>query len=500
MVEKRSFLQQDAVYAWFSDLSSSQRVEFLCGLLDLCIPLELRFIGTCLEDLARKDYNSLRDSEIKANNPADLSSLTNITDEVVRSKLLVTLALLTSNNREAARVLYRTLTHIDSVINNYGLQLDGRTGDEFLLLFTMASNHPAFTFHQKQVLRQELAHIQGLLNSTSNTNNVTLATCTAPVTTVSTKNNSICCSPVVSCQGCHMVSQRVEAVNGSVSGNGLESAVHTSAHSFEELSPKRFPGKHSRVVNVERVELKRVSKDEKAVECLLEIFWSDSSVSSVTKSLQELTDFLVKLSKVFPEDAEKFIPHLAGANSSFLQERNIDDLEMDLRSLASLPSHILKSDHIKKFFSQPLKHLNSSSPCLHKTNVITAATVRPICIQSTQSSNIQLAVSSPSAQCPGSFPVSTSISLSCRARGEMASFPSASISIPVSSCSQTIQNQEQTGILDWLRKLRLHKYYPVFQQLSMEKFLSLTEEDLDKFESLTTGAKKKLKTQLELEK
>lgn len=32
------------------------------------------------------------------------------------------------------------------------------------------------------------------------------------------------------------------------------------------------------------------------------------------------------------------------------------------------------------------------------------------------------------------------------------------------------------------------------------KFLSLTEEDLNKFESLTMGAKKKLKTQLELEK
>lgn len=28
---------------------------------------------------------------------------------------------------------------------------------------------------------------------------------------------------------------------------------------------------------------------------------------------------------------------------------------------------------------------------------------------------------------------------------------------------------EQNGILDWLRKLRLHKYYPVFKQLTMEE-------------------------------
>uniref|UniRef100_A0A667Y7I5 Zinc finger, CCHC domain containing 14 n=1 Tax=Myripristis murdjan TaxID=586833 RepID=A0A667Y7I5_9TELE len=164
MVESRSWIQREGVYRWFSSLTSAQRVEFLCGLLDLCVPIELRFLGSCLEDLARKDYHSLRDAEIKANNPADLSGLTNITDEVVRSKLLVSLALLGSDNREAAGVLYRTLTHIDTVINNYGLPLnDERTEEQFLLLFTMASNHPAFSFHQKQVLRQELSQIHDIL-------------------------------------------------------------------------------------------------------------------------------------------------------------------------------------------------------------------------------------------------------------------------------------------------------------------------------------------------
>uniref|UniRef100_A0AAY5EDL7 CCHC-type domain-containing protein n=1 Tax=Electrophorus electricus TaxID=8005 RepID=A0AAY5EDL7_ELEEL len=59
--------------------------------------------------------------------------------------------------------------------------------------------------------------------------------------------------------------------------------------------------------------------------------------------------------------------------------------------------------------------------------------------------------------------------------------------------------QEQSGILDWLRSFRLHKYYPVFKQLTMEEFLALTEEDLNKYD-LTQGAKKKLKTQLELQK
>ncbi|KAG9272046.1 zinc finger CCHC domain-containing protein 14 [Astyanax mexicanus] len=158
MVEGRCCLQREEVYRWFSGLNSAQRAEFLCGILDLCVPVELRFLGSCLEDLARKDYHSLRDAEIKANNPADLAHLANITDEVVRSKLLVSLALLSSDNRAAAAVLFRTLTHIDAVIHNYGLQL-----------FTMASNHPAFSFHQKQVLRQQLTQLQEILQETLET-------------------------------------------------------------------------------------------------------------------------------------------------------------------------------------------------------------------------------------------------------------------------------------------------------------------------------------------
>lgn len=128
---------------------------FLCGLLDLCIPLELCFLSSCLENLARKDYHSLRDSDIKVSSLVVLGRLTNQTEEVVRSKLLMLLALLGSEQREVAGVLI--LTHPDSIIHKYRLPLNEcRTGNEFLLLFTMASNHPAFNFHQNQVLCQEL--------------------------------------------------------------------------------------------------------------------------------------------------------------------------------------------------------------------------------------------------------------------------------------------------------------------------------------------------------
>ncbi|XP_015495499.1 zinc finger CCHC domain-containing protein 14 [Parus major] len=487
MVEKRCpRLQRDGVYRWFSELPSPQRVEFLCGLLDLCIPLELRFLGACLEDLARKDYHSLRDSEIKANNPADLGSLTNLTDEVVRSKLLVSLALLGSAHREAAGVLFRTLTHIDSVINNYGLQLnEGRTGDEFLLLFTMASNHPAFSFHQKQVLRQELTQIQSLMASTSKNPS------TSALNTMATY------------PGCHKVTPRSETPISSVS-NSLENVLHTSTHSMEESIPKRPSGKHSKV-SVEKVELKGLAhkKNERNVDYSFEVLWSDSSVTLVTKSSAEVTEFISKLSQLYPEEnLEKFIPCLAGPDSFYL-ERNHMDLESDLRYLAPLPSHVVKNDHVRKFFStsspsQQLQSSNPGNPSLYKVGTTLGTSGRPICgvagIQSSQN-HVQH-----SAAAPVSLPHCSHSGGAGSSLGYRSQMETSSPAMLMSSSPQTPQTQEQNGILDWLRKLRLHKYYPVFKQLTMEKFLSLTEEDLNKFESLTMGAKKKLKTQLELEK
>ncbi|XP_070254496.1 zinc finger CCHC domain-containing protein 14 isoform X4 [Myotis yumanensis] len=488
MVEKRCPLQRDGVYRWFSELPSPQRVEFLCGLLDLCIPLELRFLGSCLEDLARKDYHSLRDSEIKANNPADLGSLTNLTDEVVRSKLLVSLALLGSEQREAAGVLYRTLTHIDSIIHNYGLQLnEGRTGDEFLLLFTMASNHPAFSFHQKQVLRQELTQIQSSLSGGGS------------------GGGHGGKSALPTCPSCHKVTPRTETPVTSVS-NSLENALRTSAHSTEESLPKRTVGKHSKV-SVEKIDLKGLShkKNERNVECSFEVLWSDSSVTSVTKSSSEVTEFISKLSQLYPEEnLEKFIPCLAGPDS-FYVERNHMDLEADLRYLASLPSHVLKNDHVKKFFStsSPTQQLQSPSPgnlSLSKVGTMMGVSGRPVCgvagIPSSQSgAQHHMQHSAGAATLPHCSHTGGGGS-ALAYRTQMDTSPA----ILMPSSLQTPQTQEQNGILDWLRKLRLHKYYPVFKQLTMEKFLSLTEEDLNKFESLTMGAKKKLKTQLELEK
>ncbi|KAK2841875.1 hypothetical protein Q5P01_012075 [Channa striata] len=658
MVESRNCVQREGVYRWFSSLSSAQRTEFLCGLLDLCVPIELRFLGSCLEDLARKDYHSLRDAEIKANNPADLSGLTNITDEVVRSKLLVSLALLGSDNREAARVLYRTLTHIDTVIINYGLTLnDGRTEEQFLLLFTMASNHPAFSFHQKQVLRQQLGHIQDILQVSSGggaeaqaagpagdrtaicytqpqhhyhhqTTSLPLAQLSpaaGPPPDASTAYLPLpACHPCnTHCTCCHKRQTRESSsVSGSVSGvamgRGDQAVGQELAPPHPELPPpapsppplqpppphlppslpagqgqdaaassKNPQGKAGKVV-IERVVLRRMTtKSDDTSEYRFEVSWSDGFVSSVVRTQQEVAELLDQLSQAFPDEGvEKFLPQ---------------SMELDPRCLTALPCHVLQHQSVQLFFTSTrplspnfptsLTPLPSSPPtapvaptcpftsssnlcCLVQhsasravyrvtsdppvisthSSVLTRSAphlspippplppsipppqpsplLPPLPALSSQGSmaaggdtslqphphsqshlysqpplhsqhHLHSQTSSQSSGQPQSLHLSHSHSASHSHSQTLSYSQPHSQSRSHSHTQPPMQTQsntpEQNGILDWLRRLRLHKYYPVFKQLTMEEFLALTEEDLNKYD-LTQGAKKKLKTQLELQK
>ncbi|KAM6937941.1 zinc finger CCHC domain-containing protein 14 [Xenentodon cancila] len=625
MVESRNCVQREGVYRWFSSLTSTQRAEFLCGLLDLCVPIELRFLGSCLEDLARKDYHSLRDAEIKANNPADLSGLTNITDEVVRSKLLVSLALLGSDNREAAGVLYRTLTHIDTVINNYGLTLnDGRTEEQFLLLFTMASNHPAFSFHQKQVLRQQLSQIQIILQASSGGGGETSTTGPAAVSnalthhqyfceTASTSQASLSATPAyqppsachTSCPCWHKTqTKEARSISGVALGQGDQAMGQEVPSPHPDLLPPLPPTHHPSLLPagqgqdagaptkshqgkagkalIERVVLRGMThKSEDTSDFVFEVNWSDGFVSSVVRTQQEVAELMTQLSQVFPDEGlEKFLPQ---------------SLEVDPRCLTGLPCHVLQHHSVQLFFtsnrsllpscpSSPpssMPHLPSSFPCTPAVPtcpfisssspdcmlqyrganraLYRVASVQPVI----STHNSVLTRSTPHLSSPPpSLPLPPSIATpmqspqlstlsppmqalptrsSTAGAGDVLSQPhhaqphsypqsppdsqnlfhlhlgnhpttqpqslhlSHSQQIPHSHSQLRSQSHtqpgapEQNGILDWLRRLRLHKYYPVFKQLTMEEFLALTEEDLNKYD-LTQGAKKKLKTQLELQK
>ncbi|MEQ2184101.1 hypothetical protein GOODEAATRI_004490 [Goodea atripinnis] len=188
-----SHLDRETVFEWFGHhLNPAKRIEFMCGLLHMCQPLELRFLGSYLEDLARKDYHVLRDFECRANSPSDLGVLTDVVDPVIRSKLIVCLSLLGSDRRECAGILFRILSSVDLALSyrnyDYSLPLfrdpqhhlhpfyppcqggfvceqnrdEPAAGalEQLALLYTMASLHPAFHFHQREVIRGQLDKIE----------------------------------------------------------------------------------------------------------------------------------------------------------------------------------------------------------------------------------------------------------------------------------------------------------------------------------------------------
>lgn len=89
----------------------------MCKLQHCCLPFELRFLGTCLEELGKKDYNELRQAENEANSNAEanLSELRRIGDARVRNKIILYLSLLHSRNYSCSNSLFKILCDCQEV-------------------------------------------------------------------------------------------------------------------------------------------------------------------------------------------------------------------------------------------------------------------------------------------------------------------------------------------------------------------------------------------------
>lgn len=144
----------------FLCLFSYKRIDVMCTLLNMCLPFEVRYLGTCVEDIGKRDYNDLRDTEHHANSISELAELTtssNVTDKRTRRKLALYMALLHSCNYACAVILYKNLSNLDhqeiiNLLNGTTFNnMDDQPLEELLLLYTMALNHPAFTYEQKSV-------------------------------------------------------------------------------------------------------------------------------------------------------------------------------------------------------------------------------------------------------------------------------------------------------------------------------------------------------------
>ncbi|KAM4705044.1 zinc finger CCHC domain-containing protein 2 [Rhinophrynus dorsalis] len=322
-------LQREAVYEWFGHLlGPAQRLEFACGLLDLCNPLELRFLGSCLEDLARKDCHYLRECETKANGlggePGLQQLLGDLCEPISRSKLTVYLALLNSENREVASRLYRLLllpaVDMERLLGGWDQEdEDDDTGEmamareELLLLFTMASLHPAFSFHQRVTLRERLELLREAI-----------------------------CRRSRARENIHEYlpnSENHVLASSFASHNGVATTSHKPPREAVHIEKITFKG----------VQRKRTDKN---LEYTFKVTWSDLSVTSVTKSHQELLEFLLMLPNELSREAfDETILRALNQGSHKREERRHTDLEHIVRHIFTSPSQaLLQNQKVYKFF------------------------------------------------------------------------------------------------------------------------------------------------------
>ncbi|XP_074401059.1 zinc finger CCHC domain-containing protein 2 isoform X4 [Zonotrichia albicollis] len=455
---------KETVYEWFGlVLGSAQRLEFMVGLLDLCNPLELRFLGSCLEDLARKDYHCLRDSEAKANGLSDPGQLGDFRDPAVRSKLIVYLALLGSENREAAGRLHRLLPQVDSILQSCpaarrapaeeeeeeeeeegdvvvvmdGAAENGQAGlpaaqglgcgaqEELLLLFTMASLHPAFSFHQRVTLREHLERLR----------------------------RALCGDQEEEEEGFGRHPAQNDFSHGDCMSSNETSLLERTTAPHDGL-PVASHRPQREAVHIEKITLKDVSRKraDKHLEYTFKVTWSDFSVTCVTKTHQELQEFLLRLPKELSSEAfDKAILRALNQGFQKREERRHADLEPIIRQLFSNTSQaFLQNQRVYNFFQ------SISSESLHTHNVMQHTAVHK--------------------KHNGKSPVANTSSAKCS-----------------SLDSLNIQHSEQNGVMDWRRKSCIVQQHPehctnLFDQHTVEK------------RSLSAVSKKKGKPQLEKEK
>lgn len=144
---------KEDVLIWFKELESYKRIDTMCSLLNMCLPFELRFLGTCLEELGTRDSKELRGIELRVNNSSELaaeiaaSQLGEPSDIKARRKMALYLALIRACNRPCVNELFSTLYAWGN--NEFLKTAGGDALQELLLVYTMASNHPVFSFEQR---------------------------------------------------------------------------------------------------------------------------------------------------------------------------------------------------------------------------------------------------------------------------------------------------------------------------------------------------------------
>ncbi|XP_066246130.1 proline-rich protein 36 isoform X1 [Euwallacea similis] len=163
---------KEEVLTWFKDLDSFKRIDILCELINMCLPFELRFLGSYVEETGKHSCQELRQQALSANDVDKLEkdpSLKNQTlyDENIRHRMLLNVSLLKSRNYNVANWYSKKFLRTDYVEELVGREKDDVVQTELLLLFTMASRHPAFNFEHKQFYNRIVTQLYELRERSS---------------------------------------------------------------------------------------------------------------------------------------------------------------------------------------------------------------------------------------------------------------------------------------------------------------------------------------------
>ncbi|XP_046329222.1 zinc finger CCHC domain-containing protein 2-like isoform X1 [Haliotis rufescens] len=289
---------------WFKNLRPHQRIDYMCGLLHMCLPLELRFLGSVLEDHGKKNYNFLRDAELKANNSAEISKLQSGTDKQLRATVSVYLSLLHSSNTPCAQLLFEVLEK--NLERAFTFGADPNDNEEILMALTLAINHPAFQFHQKNILYEHYARFDPGASDRRNKNT----------------------------EACDLFEEpsSVEAVEA------------------------RLREQQDSICNVEVKEFSPRKQSGKKFEFKVHVTWSNGSVFELTKTMREMHDFHIRLLRLFPDEVELQKREWKSAFSNHYNHhyhQHKEELARTLTNYISLlvrQSAILKHDQVVEFF------------------------------------------------------------------------------------------------------------------------------------------------------
>ncbi|CAF1231942.1 unnamed protein product [Adineta ricciae] len=358
-------LNQEQIHRYFNHLSGAKRIEFLYGLLHLCQPLELRYLGTCLEEIARKDYEYLYHAEQKTNhlpvqtpttatnsdstNPqTDLGSddKLDLTDQFTRAHTIVDIALLWAKNRPCAVRLFRRLKASESIkLVDMLLErddLDERTMDEILIIFCLAANHPAFNFDMRTQISQILKELEKrqrkmkLLQSSNNNNNNLEEDIIDPI------DEGSCCRQ-------HLPS------------SALLNSSTLSVHASPLLT---------------RLAVVNYDTDSTPMRILIKADWSDNNSTLTWKSANDIRSFHLQLSNIVYHDDVR-LERLMNI-SGFLRDigsSTESDIELMKKNIATYMAHLVYfSSYIStistlaKFFNSSLKLVDSKQRLYNSSN------------------------------------------------------------------------------------------------------------------------------------